>query len=55
VGFGCEAYCRGCRLKSCKAGTNTCTDCKGMAFDALLQECNVKQAQIDAQKVRVEA
>ncbi len=52
----CEAewcgasYCRGCRLSSCKSGTTTCEYCRSMAFTALLEECNLKQVQIDAQR-----
>jgi len=47
-------YCNDCRDIVCRNGTNTCTSCKGMVFDGLLEEKNrleednsSKQAEID--------
>eukprot|EP00984_Skeletonema_dohrnii_P038470 scaffold41726_cov161-Skeletonema_dohrnii-CCMP3373.AAC.1 len=51
AGFGsdCPPRCSSCRLKSCRDGTNACTECKGEVFDELRDECNTKQVQIDSQ------
>jgi len=47
-------YCNDCRDVVCRDGTNTCTACKGMVYDRLLEEKNrlegdnsSKQAEID--------
>ena len=47
-------YCNDCRDIVCRDGTNTCTSCKGMVYDRLLEEKNrleednsSKQAEID--------
>ena len=47
-------YCNNCRDVVCRNGTNTCSRCKGMVFDGLLEEKNrleednsSKQAEID--------
>jgi hypothetical protein len=37
-------------LNSCRKGSNNCKGCKGLGFDALLEECNIKQAQINSQR-----
>ncbi len=52
--FYCDAYCPGCRLSSCREDENSCTDCKSMAFDTLLEESNIIQAQIDSQREEIE-
>ncbi|KAL7427816.1 hypothetical protein ACHAXM_001009 [Skeletonema potamos] len=51
AGEGCvKPYCEDCRLNSCRKGSNNCKGCKGLGFDALLEECNIKQAQINSQR-----
>jgi hypothetical protein len=52
--FYCDAYCPGCLLSSCQEGKNSCADCRSMAFDTLLEESNVIQAQIDSQREEIE-
>eukprot|EP00984_Skeletonema_dohrnii_P033756 scaffold31358_cov78-Skeletonema_dohrnii-CCMP3373.AAC.2 len=60
LGLGCkacdgdESYCKKCRLKRCRSDGNDCSDCKVRAFNALLEEYNMKPAQIDSQKVEIE-
>lgn len=51
AGYGddCPPRCSSCRLKSCRNGTNSCSECKSEVFDELLDECNTKQVQIDSQ------
>eukprot|EP00984_Skeletonema_dohrnii_P006859 scaffold2436_cov80-Skeletonema_dohrnii-CCMP3373.AAC.12 len=43
-----------CRLKRCRSDENDCSDCKVRAFNALLEEYNMKQAHFDSQKVEIE-
>eukprot|EP00984_Skeletonema_dohrnii_P006858 scaffold2436_cov80-Skeletonema_dohrnii-CCMP3373.AAC.11 len=50
----CESYCRGCRLNGCRDGSNDCAWCKGMAYDALLKECNANQVQIESHRDEIE-
>ena len=52
--FSCPSYCSPCRLDSCKDGDNTCGECKKLAFDALLEECNAKQTQVDALQMEID-
>ncbi|KAL7427817.1 hypothetical protein ACHAXM_001010 [Skeletonema potamos] len=54
LGGNCEPYCSECRLISCREGTNDCNYCKGLIFDALLEECHVQQAQINSQQEEME-
>ena len=56
AGFGsdCPSRCSSCRLKSCRNGTNACTECKGEVFDELRDECNTKQVQIHSQNDEME-
>ena len=49
----CEPYCPTCRLDSCKHGNN-CEGCRKMTFDALVEECDAEQSQIDAQRLEIE-
>ena len=49
----CDAYCPDCRLSRCREGKTSCTECKSMAFDTLLEESNVIQAQIDSQREEI--
>ena len=48
-GSECPSRCSNCRLKSCRDGTNACTECKGEVFDELRDECNTQRVQIDSQ------
>eukprot|EP00984_Skeletonema_dohrnii_P016510 scaffold7349_cov129-Skeletonema_dohrnii-CCMP3373.AAC.15 len=50
----CDPHCSTCRSNGCRNGSNNCSDCKAMVFDTLLEECNVKQAQIDSQQEEME-
>eukprot|EP00984_Skeletonema_dohrnii_P006857 scaffold2436_cov80-Skeletonema_dohrnii-CCMP3373.AAC.10 len=56
AGYGsdCPPRCSSCRLKSCREGTNACTECKVEVFDELRDECNIKQVQIDSQNDEME-
>ena len=49
----CEPYCSMCRLKKCKNGYN-CDGCRKMTFDALFEECDKNQSQINAQRLEIE-
>eukprot|EP00984_Skeletonema_dohrnii_P016512 scaffold7349_cov129-Skeletonema_dohrnii-CCMP3373.AAC.17 len=50
----CEPYCRECRSNGCRDGSNDCTWCKGMVYDALLKECNANQVQIESHRDEIE-
>ena len=56
AGYGsdCPPQCSSCRLTGCKNGSNSCSECKSEVFDALLNECNTKQVQIDSQNDELE-
>eukprot|EP00985_Skeletonema_marinoi_P009149 scaffold4229_cov136-Skeletonema_marinoi.AAC.2 len=53
-GADCPPRCSSCRLKSCRNGTNACTECKGEVFDELRDECNTQRVQIDSQNDEME-
>ncbi|KAK1745670.1 hypothetical protein QTG54_003594 [Skeletonema marinoi] len=56
AGYGsdCSPRCSSCRLKSCRNGTNACTECRSEVFDELRDECDTKQVQIDSQNDEME-
>ena len=56
AGYGsdCPPQCSCCRLTGCKNGSNSCSECKSEVFDALLNECNTKQVQIESQNDELE-
>mmetsp|Transcript_416 Transcript_416/g.955 ORF Transcript_416/g.955 Transcript_416/m.955 type:complete len:470 (-) Transcript_416:156-1565(-) len=53
-GSDCSPRCSSCRLKSCRNGTNACTECRSEVFDELRDECDTKQVQIDSQNDEME-
>eukprot|EP00985_Skeletonema_marinoi_P009150 scaffold4229_cov136-Skeletonema_marinoi.AAC.3 len=53
-GSDCSPRCSSCRLKSCRNGTNTCSECRSEVFDELRDECDTKQVQIDSQNDEME-
>ncbi|KAL7446469.1 hypothetical protein ACHAXM_010485 [Skeletonema potamos] len=53
-GSNCPSYCSSCRVRSCRNGTNSCTDCRSEVFDVLLDECRTKQVQIDSQNDEID-
>lgn len=53
-GCDCPALCSSCRLDICKNEYHSCVECKNLSFDVLLEECNAKQAQIDALRKEME-
>ena len=54
-GYGdCQSLCPSCRLDACKNQFLFCIKCRDLSFDGLLEECNAKQAQIDALRMEVE-
>lgn len=54
-GYGdCQSFCPSCRLDACKNQFLFCIKCRDLSFDGLLEECNAKQAQIDALRLEIE-
>ena len=50
-----QSLCSLCRLDICKNTPYACVECKTLTFDTLLEECNSKQAQINALRLEIEA
>ena len=53
-GSDCPSYCTSCRVRSCRNGTNACSECRSEVFDTLLDECVTKQVQIASQNDEME-